>query len=259
MKLKQVKLILWLGGSLLFSLSALANLERNFARAGGSPHAFKLAQCFLENYHATTFRAKPPQDRNFDRRCLDHGDFQLGQTERFVIIDYTKPSDQKRLFILNRRTGQVETMAVAHGRYEAGVLNSRLGPYRNSVKQIQYYSNEIDSNASSSGFFIAGQDYDGNYGRAAVLFGLEEGINDNACERAIVIHPHLMVSKNKARIMSSGCPMVSRSQIDTLLDQIAGRSIAEDDIGMAQTGGLVLIYSEREASLSSCHEANFER
>jgi hypothetical protein len=235
------------------STLSMAELKARFVRTGGNAHAFDHVACFLREKASDDFIAFTPHDQNFVRRCSQHGSFRIENQRFFSIIDYTKPSNTKRLFLIDRQTGEVSTTAVAHGKFEAGQFSSRLSSNRNSVREIQYYSNEIDSNASSSGFFVSGQEYDGKFGRSLVLFGLEEGINHNACERAIVIHSHLMVSRDRARIMSSGCPMVHHSFIDYLIDRLGGQRLAQNDIGLKKTGGLVFIYSQREAQLPPCY------
>ncbi len=253
--MKNLKFALFLLSFLSFGLFAESykpwpELRQNFINKGGKAHAFDQVRCFLERNSDKRFAAVKPSDSNYDRRCYDHLDFAIENQRYFVVIDYTKPSDQKRLFLVDRQTGIVTNMAVAHGRYKAIALGFRLGHLKNSVREIRYYSNEIDSNASSSGLYVSGQSYDGRFGDSIVLFGLEAGINHNACERAVVIHGHSMVSDDKARIMSSGCPMVSASNMRKLLATIAGQKISEDDIGLLQTGSLVYIYSEREARLN---------
>jgi hypothetical protein len=254
--MKIMKKLLWLGlgawcvvvGSVQASM-IWSELERRFVAAGGSAKALKQVACYFERFSGHTYEAVRPTHPNFDRRCYDHRTISLYQERTFVVIDYTLPSDQQRLFVVDRQTGRITTMAVAHGKYEAGVFNSRLRTNRNTVREARYFSNEIDSNASSTGFYIAGQEYDGRYGQTIALFGLQPGINHNACERTIVIHGHAMVSQNRARIMSAGCPMVSHSLMPFLVEMIAGERMAEEDIALKRTGGLVYIYGPREAAL----------
>jgi hypothetical protein len=52
---------------------------------------------------------------------------------------------------------------------------------------LKKFSNEIGSNASSDGAYVTGVQYDGKYGRAIRLAGLDRQ-NSNAEARAIVIH-----------------------------------------------------------------------
>lgn len=256
MKLFKLGLLGWIASVGYASAAYLSwdDLAHRFERVGGSPMAFEHVRCFLDNYDQARFEPFAPLNPNFNRRCYDHGPISLGTDRYALIIDYTLPNDRHRLFLIDRLQGTITTSAVAHGKYDAGILNRRLRHNRNSVLQSRYFSNEEDSNASPSGFHIAGQEYEGRFGDSIVLFGLEEGINHNSCERTIVIHSHLMVSRDNARIMSAGCPMVSSSMMPTLIHAIGGERIAEDDIGLKRTGGLVYIFTDREAALAqNCH------
>ncbi|MBY0415460.1 MAG: murein L,D-transpeptidase catalytic domain family protein, partial [Bdellovibrionales bacterium] len=137
-----------------------------------------------------------------------------------------------------------------------GMFNLKLKADKNSIKYARYYSNELGSNAPSSGFFIAGREYEGKFGRSLTLHGLENGINDNACERAVVIHKHLLISKSQAFAMSSGCPMISKSYLDHVINLLEGK--VNPDSGEETFGSLVLIYGQREAAWqSSTCEGNF--
>lgn len=154
------------------------------------------------------------------------------------------------MFLVDRLTGEISKMAVAHGRYKASFFNIRSGFKRNTIKKIKYYSNQINSMASSSGFFIAGQDHEGpRWGRSLVIHGLEEGINDNACERDVVIHKHFLVTKSNVKMLSSGCPMVSPKYNDHVINLLRGTS--DSEMRLKTSGSLVFIYSPREASWES--------
>lgn len=149
------------------------------------------------------------------------------------------------MFLIDRVTGKISSMAVAHGRYQAGFFNRTLEENKNTVKDIKYYSNTVNSMASSSGFFIGGQDYEANdFGRSLVIHGLEKGINDNACERDVVVHKHFLVTKKKVYMSSSGCLMVSPRLIDHVIDLLRGKK--GDDLKLDSGGALIFIYGPRE-------------
>ena len=82
-----------------------------------------------------------------------------------------------------------------------------------------------------------------------VLHGLETGINDNACQRAVVVHKHLMVTKSSARLLSAGCPMISRDYIDHVINLLEGHQ--NPDNGEEINGSVVFIYGERESRWAS--------
>lgn len=97
-----------------------------------------------------------------------------------VIIDYSKPSSQRRLYFLNLTNGKVEKYYVAHG------VNT-------GEDEALRFSNEVDSKKTSLGFYLTGSVYDGSHGDSLYLHGLEKS-NDRAFERAIVMHGAAYVS-----------------------------------------------------------------
>lgn len=236
----------------LFAISAHADyldwaiLANKLKARGLDEHATKQVQCFYENKAGEALRSFRPTDPKFDYRCFFEDGIKLGNDRYFAIIDYTKTGKSRRFFLVDRETGDIDHFAVAHGRYDAGHINIFSGHNKNTVKWAKYFSNEIDSNASSTGFYIAGMEYKGSFGRSMVLNGLEEGINHNACERAIVVHPSSFVGLDSAGVMSSGCPMVSPSILDRVISTLGA---GLNEVGL--TGGLVYIYSEREKKLGA--------
>ncbi len=222
-----------------------------FKNVGGSSKALAQVKCFFERHENTQFAAKRPQDARFESRCYSHQTIGLGVKRYFGVIDYTKSGFSRRFYLVDRQTGTIEVSAVAHGRYKAGYINIFNGPLKNTLKRARYFSNEIDSNASSTGFFIAGQQYSGNWGKSLVLHGLEEGVNHNACERTIVFHGSDYVTTGSARAMSSGCPMIAHELVDRTREALGGKQVSEDDISLVESGGLVYIYGPREAALSA--------
>ena len=117
------------------------------------------------------------------------------------IIDFSQPSSHKRLFVLDLRHYKVLfNTLVAHG--------------RNTGKdQALHFSNRASSYMSSPGFYITRDPYMGHNGLSLKLDGLEPGINDNAFNRAIVLHGADYVSDAFVRAQgyigrSEGCPAV---------------------------------------------------
>ena len=204
-------------------------------------------QCFFEKHENTVFQKKISYGGT-EKRCSGNSEITLDKKRVFALIDYTAPSNDQRMFLIDRETGGITRMAVAHGKYKASMINTRLSLNKNSVKWAKYFSNELGSNAPSSGFFVSGVEYEGKFGRSMVLHGLEEGINDNACQRAVVVHKHTMVTKNSARLLSSGCPMISKDYINQVINLLEGSY--NTDNGEETNGSVVFIYGEREKSWS---------
>jgi hypothetical protein len=125
----------------------------------------------------------------------------LNNTGVLTIVDYSKPSSQKRLYVLDMNEGKILfNTLVAHGR------NSGLEYATN-------FSNSGESHKSSLGFFVTMNTYFGNNGYSLKLQGCEKGINDKALQRAIVLHGAAYVDESFVRSngflgRSYGCPAV---------------------------------------------------
>jgi len=135
-----------------------------------------------------------------------------------AIIDYTKPSWVKRLFIYDAAGNRVRSFLVAHGK-ESGFIFARD------------FSNEINSHKSCKGFFITGETFIGEHGLSLRLLGLQEGLNNNALARDIVFHGADYVSwgsilENFGRLgRSLGCPAVARDNIDEVVSRLKGGAL----------------------------------
>lgn len=138
---------------------------------------------------------------------------QLDDVGNLAVIDYSRPSDQPRLWVFDAARGKLLFQElVAHGR----ATGDRLA---------EKFSNSEGSHMTSLGLFRTAGTYQGSNGYSLRLQGLEEGVNDNALARAIVMHGAPYVSKALAARLgrigrSWGCPAVrpevAKSVIDTL-------------------------------------------
>ena len=103
-----------------------------------------------------------------------------------VIVDYTKPSTEERLFVVDLEKKQLLISSlVTHGRGTGDLYATK-------------FSNKNNSYSTSSGFYLTGNIYNGKHGESLVLYGLEKGKNDNAQKRTIVIHSAYYANKNFA-------------------------------------------------------------
>ena len=144
---------------------------------------------------------------------------ELINNENYVaIIDYTKPSFVKRLFIYDVQSASAARSLVAHGK-GSGFIFARD------------FSNEVNSNKSSKGFFITGEIFIGEHGPSLPLHGLQEGLNNNAFNREIIIHGADYVSwksiiVNLGRLgRSLGCPAVAEDQRDEVIGKLQGSAL----------------------------------
>lgn len=117
------------------------------------------------------------------------------------IIDFSQPSTQKRLFILDMKNYKILfNTLVAHG--------------KNTGREwATSFSNQNESFKSSPGFYITKGTYEGKNGYSLKLEGIERGINDKAFERGIVMHGAEYVSDAFVDAQgytgrSQGCPAV---------------------------------------------------
>ena len=132
--------------------------------------------------------------------------------EPLVIIDYSLPSSQKRLWIIDAQDNVLFHTYVAHGR---GSGNDRA----------THFSDLPGSTQTSIGVFVTGKPYYGRHGRSLALHGLEAGYNAHAYQRRIVIHSADYVSPDVVRRMgrlgrSWGCPALEKNVINPIIDLI---------------------------------------
>jgi len=134
-----------------------------------------------------------------------------------TIADFSKPSSEQRFYIIDMQE-QVMLLKtlVAHGR-NSGVLFAKL------------FSNKSSSNQSSLGFYVTGNPYVGKHGTSLELNGVEQGINDKAKQRAIVLHGADYVSTSFIKAQgyigrSLGCPAVPNQQVKEIIQVIKGAS-----------------------------------
>ena len=134
-----------------------------------------------------------------------------------TIVDFSKPSSEKRLFIIDVETEKILIHTyVAHGKNSGEKVANR-------------FSNTDASYQSSLGFYLTGNTYSGSNGYSLKLRGLEPGFNDNAERRAIVMHGAPYVSEevitSTGRLGRSwGCPAVSQKEHKKIIDLIKGGS-----------------------------------
>ena len=130
-----------------------------------------------------------------------------------IIIDYTKPSNEERFYVLDLNNKKL-------------VYSTRVAHSKNSGLEIPLeFSDDPNSYQSSLGFFVTLGEYNGAYGYSLRLKGLEENINANAEDRAIVIHGGDIVEDEYIKKFgfagrSLGCPVLPHSITKEIIDFI---------------------------------------
>ena len=129
------------------------------------------------------------------------------------IADFSVPSSKKRLFIIDLKNYKI-------------LFNTYVAHGQNSGREYaNNFSNSPESLQSSPGFYVTKETYVGSKGYSLRLEGEEQGINDNALNRGIVMHaaPYVNESLAKGRGFigrSWGCPAVAPELSQSIINKI---------------------------------------
>lgn len=164
---------------------------------------------------AGTAQAKIPHVEGMSRITHAHAQQALDCSQKLgrnpdllIVADMRLPASEKRLWAIDTRTNSVVLRTeVAHGR----------GSDPNQSGRASVFSNTPGSLMTSVGLYAVSESYvntkDNSTRRR--LDGLMVGFNDNARERAVVLHPSNYVRTGWAG-RSEGCPAVSYAALDQL-------------------------------------------
>ncbi len=137
--------------------------------------------------------------------------------EVISIVDFTLPSTQKRLWIIDLAARKVRfNTLVAHGQGSGGNFATS-------------FSNLANSHQSSLGFYITSNTYFGKHGLSLKLNGMDANYNTNALNRAVVVHGAEYVSQSfinqHGRLgRSHGCPAVPVELTASIIEAIKGKT-----------------------------------
>jgi len=158
-------------------------------------------------------------------------DGKLGSKKLISIIDFTKPSSEKRFYTidLEHQTVKFHTY-VSHGK-------------NSGWNSVTSFSNVVHSNQSSLGFYLTAETYVGSKGYSMKLDGQDIGYNNNMRERAVVMHEADYVSegwiKKYGRLgRSQGCPALPKEISKKVIDSIKNHT-------------MIFAYAENETFLES--------
>ena len=123
--------------------------------------------------------------------------------EVLTLIDFSRPSTAKRLFVFDMRERKVLfSSVVSHGK-------------NSGDNYATSFSNEYGSYKSSLGFYLTESTYQGKNGYSLILNGLEKGIYDDPS----------VVSRGGRLGRSFGCPAVPQKLSRPIIDAIKGGSV----------------------------------
>jgi hypothetical protein len=187
-----------------------SDLEENFEKMGGSPKALKHALCFVEKHSETNFKSAAGGTVKIQDECKIAINDHAGKGER-----------ENKMFIVNKCTGEVKLMNVTRGYAGIGQGTGKTNP----------------------GFHIMGGDHESQkfWSPGIKMHGLQEGINDEAWGRGVVVHRAMsgegnyctgsMASSesNETEVSgecgrSAGCPAVSPENWDEVVEDLRGDS-----------------------------------
>ncbi|RKR81227.1 L,D-transpeptidase-like protein [Mucilaginibacter gracilis] len=135
-----------------------------------------------------------------------------------TIVDLAKSSCTKRMWIIDLQKQKL-------------LLNTWVAHGQNSGADVaSHFSNNVDSFESSIGFYVTDKVYMGKHGRSLKLNGMDEGFNDRANERDIVLHAAPYVCEASIKELgrlgrSQGCPAVSPLLANKIIDTIKGKNL----------------------------------
>ncbi|MCP0913392.1 MULTISPECIES: murein L,D-transpeptidase catalytic domain family protein [Legionella] len=145
-------------------------------------------------------------------------EYDVTHNNMLTIIDYSLPSSEKRLWIFDLQQKKLLFHTyVSHG-INSGALLS------------EYFSNKYDSKTSSIGVYKTEAAYYGREGVSLKLNGLDKDFNDNASNRALVMHGGWYVEEDFIKKYgragrSWGCPAVPLHLAKSIINTIKDRSL----------------------------------
>jgi len=135
-----------------------------------------------------------------------------------TIADFDLSSTKKRMWIvdLDKKALLLNTW-VAHGQ-------------NTGADKAVKFSNSNNSFQSSIGFYVTAEVYNGQHGRSLRLDGMDEGFNNNARMRSIVVHGADYVSQGTINALgrlgrSQGCPAVAPELANKVINTIEGKTV----------------------------------
>ncbi len=142
----------------------------------------------------------------------------LNNKELFSIIDFTKDCNSKRFYTID-----LETMKIVYYTYVAHGKKS-------GERMATSFSDAVESNKSSIGFYITGNTYNGGNGYSLMLHGDEKGYNSNLAKRSVVVHAadyanEDYIARNGRMGRSLGCPALPENIYKQVIETIKEKTM----------------------------------
>lgn len=144
--------------------------------------------------------------------------YDVDRNNILTIIDYSLPSNEKRLWVFDLAKKKLLFHTyVSHGIRSGALLTN-------------YFSNKNDSKASSIGVYKTQKAYYGREGLSLRLDGLDKSFNDNASNRAVVMHGGWYMDENFIKRYgrpgrSWGCPALPLGLYQPIINTIKDQSL----------------------------------
>jgi hypothetical protein len=149
----------------------------------------------------------------FAKAMAGRKNWSFPNSDLLTIIDFSQPSSMKRCYVIDlKKEKLLHRTYVAHGR-------------KTGMTYARQFSNIPESHQSSLGFFRTAETYRGKHGYSLRLDGLERNINDQARDRAIVMHAadyadEEFVQQHGRLGRSLGCPALPPDESSAIIRQI---------------------------------------
>lgn len=142
----------------------------------------------------------------------------LNDKDLFSIIDFTKDCNTKRFYTID-----LEKMKILYYTYVAHGKKS-------GERIPTSFSDVLESNKSSIGFYITGDTYNGSNGYSLMLHGDEKGYNSNLAKRSVVIHTadyanENYIARNGRMGRSLGCPVLPENIYKQVINTIKEKTM----------------------------------
>jgi hypothetical protein len=134
-----------------------------------------------------------------------------------TICDFNLASNEPRMWVIDLEKRKVLfNTYVAHGKGSGDIFATK-------------FSNKMNSHQTSLGFYVTGETYRGKNGLQLRLNGMDEGFNDDAYDRGVVLHGSKYISEDRIAngLMgrSLGCPAVASAVATPIINNIKGGSL----------------------------------